>query len=146
MLRTNELQNIAFDKDDPWSQILSNCAWAIRTTASTITNSSPAQLVFGRDMLYDLAFTTTWQQIKEKRKKESEKNNFNENKSRKHHTCQIGDHVLISKNEIQNRLHAKREGPFQIVQVLDNGTIKIQKGQYTQRISIRRCTPFYALP
>jgi hypothetical protein len=64
MLRSYELENDDFDYQDPWSQILANCAWAICSTVHTVLNASPAQIVFGRDMLFDLSFTTEYKEIK----------------------------------------------------------------------------------
>jgi hypothetical protein len=33
MIRTYELEHFEFDYNDPWSQILANCEWAIHSTA-----------------------------------------------------------------------------------------------------------------
>ena len=40
MIRTYELENFEFDYNDPWSQILANFAWAIRSTAHSIHPST----------------------------------------------------------------------------------------------------------
>jgi hypothetical protein len=53
MICTYELENFEFDYNDPWSQILANCAWTIRSTVHSILNATPAQIMFGRDMLFD---------------------------------------------------------------------------------------------
>jgi hypothetical protein len=60
MLRSYELEDHDFDYQDPWSQILANCAWAICSTVHSVLNATPAQIVFGRDMLFDLSFTTEY--------------------------------------------------------------------------------------
>jgi hypothetical protein len=57
MIRTYKLENFEFDYNDPWSQILANCTWAIRSTANSILDATPAQIVFGRNMLFELSFT-----------------------------------------------------------------------------------------
>jgi hypothetical protein len=49
MIRTYELENFEFDYNDPWSQILSNCVRAIRSTAHSILDATPAQVMFGSD-------------------------------------------------------------------------------------------------
>jgi hypothetical protein len=47
MICTYELENFEFDFKDPCSQILANCAWAIRSTAHIILDATtPAQIVF----------------------------------------------------------------------------------------------------
>jgi hypothetical protein len=43
MIRTYELNEHDFDYDDPWTGILSNCAWAIRSTVHTVMEATPAQ-------------------------------------------------------------------------------------------------------
>lgn len=84
-------------------------------------------------MLFDLAFRTQWKDIKEKRQKAAISNNKKENQKRKPHTYAVGDKILLDRGEIQRKLIPKREGPFQVVRVYDNGTLKIRKGIYTQR-------------
>jgi hypothetical protein len=46
MLCSNKFEDNNFDYQDPWSQVLANCAWAIRSTVHNILNSMPAQIVF----------------------------------------------------------------------------------------------------
>ena len=50
MLRTKQLEQHTFDAKDPWSYILSQCAWAIHSTVHLILDATLAQLVFGHDM------------------------------------------------------------------------------------------------
>jgi hypothetical protein len=45
MICTYELENFEFDYNDPWSQILADCAWAIGSTAHSILDATPAQIV-----------------------------------------------------------------------------------------------------
>jgi hypothetical protein len=52
------------------SQPQASAAWAIRSTFHTTLGATPGQLVYGRDMLFDLSFKANWKNIKE-RKKES---------------------------------------------------------------------------
>ena len=142
MLRTYELDKYKFDYDDPWTQILSNCAWAIRSTMHTVMEATPAQLIFKRDMLFDLSFRAKWKEIRDKRNIASQNNVQRENKTRKVHYYKVGDKVLVENDTIQRKLMPKRDGPFSVVRVYSNGTIKIRKGFYTQRVSIRRCVPY----
>jgi hypothetical protein len=60
MIRTYKLGNFEFDYNDPWSQILANWAGEIRSTAHSILDGTPAQIVFGRDLLFDLSFATNY--------------------------------------------------------------------------------------
>jgi hypothetical protein len=63
MICTYELENFEFGYNDPWSQILADCAWLIHSTGHSILDATPAQIVFGRDMLFDLSFTTNYNQL-----------------------------------------------------------------------------------
>jgi hypothetical protein len=40
MIHTYKLENFEFDYDDPWSQMLANCAWEIRLTVYTILDAT----------------------------------------------------------------------------------------------------------
>ena len=42
-----------------------------------------------------------------------------------------------------NKLSAPSEGPYRIVEVLNNGTVKIQKKGYREIVSITRIAPFF---
>jgi hypothetical protein len=55
MLRSYELEDHDFDYQDPWLQILANCAWAICSTVHSVLNATPAHIVLKRDMLFDLS-------------------------------------------------------------------------------------------
>ncbi|CAJ1959749.1 unnamed protein product [Cylindrotheca closterium] len=139
MLRTNELEEFDFDYNDPWTQILSSCAWAIRSTIHTVMEA----IVFGRDMLFDLSFKTKWRDIKSKRQQAANKNNAQENSKRQPHIYRVGDLVLLDRGKLQQKLLPKRTGPYQVLCVYDNGTIKLRRGFYAQRVSLRRCVPYY---
>ena len=55
MLRSQDIENVTLDSSDPWTDILRKCAWAIRSTVHTTLKVTPAQAIFGCDMLFDLA-------------------------------------------------------------------------------------------
>jgi len=82
MLRTAELDQHTLDPSDPFTGILANCAWAIRSSVHTITKRTPAQLVFGRDMLFDVSFLTDWNKILASKRKTSTQNNERANTKR----------------------------------------------------------------
>jgi cation transport regulator ChaB len=142
MLRSFELEDHDFDYQDPWSQMLANCAWAIRSTVHSVLNATPAQIVFGRDMLFDLSFTTEYKEIMKRKQEASDVNTHKENSKRVKHEYKVNDQVLLDRGVLQRKLNPKRDGPYQGMQVYSNGTLKIQKGIYVQRVSIRRCVPY----
>jgi hypothetical protein len=63
MLRLNE-----FDQQDPWSQFLANSDWFIPSRLNIVIYSKPAQIVFQRDVLFDLSFNTEYKYIKKPKK------------------------------------------------------------------------------
>lgn len=132
MIRVQELEDKEFDYKDPWTDILSQCGWAIRATAHTIIEATPAQLVFGRDMLFDLSFKVKWRDIKRKRQEAIINHNIRENAKRKAYEYKVNDKVLLDRGELQRKLIPKRTGPYQFVRVYDNGTLKINRGIYSQ--------------
>ena len=142
MLRTKNLQQYDFDALDPWSDILASVAWAIRSTHHSTLKASPAQLVFNRDMLLNIKFIADWETIRLRRQKDVDRNNERENSLRVDHDYHIGDKVLVTDNDIHRKLNCPTKGPYNILQVYTNGTVRVQKGAVTERINIRRCTPY----
>jgi hypothetical protein len=67
MLRTRKLEHHDFNHQDPWSQILAKCAWAIRSIMHSVINPTPDQIIFGRDMLFDLSFTFQYREIRKRK-------------------------------------------------------------------------------
>ena len=80
-LKTFELEEQELDEDNPWGPFLSAAAYAICSTVHTTLDATPAQLVFGRDMILPLKFKTDWARIKESqtkrdRTKQSQRESF----------------------------------------------------------------------
>jgi hypothetical protein len=74
-----EIENQSINKTDPWSGILSALAWAVCSTYHTTLQSTPGQLVFGWDMIWDIAHVPDWQYIKQHEQTLINKNNKREN-------------------------------------------------------------------
>lgn len=142
MLRTFELEEQELDETDPWSEFISAAAFAIRSTVHTTLEASPAQLVYGRDMILPIKFEADWTYIRNKRQKEINRNNARENRSRISHTYSQGDKVLLAKPGILRKLSTPRQGPYIVEQVYSNGTIRIRRGSISERVNIRRVVPF----
>jgi hypothetical protein len=132
MICNYELENFEFDYYDPWSQILANCAWAIRSTAYSILDATPAQIVFGRDMLFDLSFTTNYNELKNKKQKASDLNADRENTKRIKYDYKVNDIIILDCGTLQRKVVPKRDGPYQVIRVYSNGTLKIRNGIYLQ--------------
>ena len=141
-LRTFELEEQDLDETDPWTPFLAATAFAIRSTYHTTLGATPAQLVFQRDMILPIKFQADWMRIQQRRQKEINRNNAKENKRRIPHTYKVGDLVSKRRPGILPKLRRKREGPFEVIAVFDNGTVRIRRGAVTERLNIRRIQPY----
>ena len=142
MLRTKNLQNYDFDDIDPWGELLASVAWAIRSTHHTTLQASPAQLVFSRDMMLNIKFIADWEAIRLRKQKQVDKDTEKENSLRVDHDYAVGDKVLITDKDIDRKLNCPTKGPYEVIQIYTNGTVRVKKGVVTERINIRRCTPY----
>jgi transposase InsO family protein len=143
MLRTFELEERELDEHNPWSEFLTAAGYAIRSTYHTTLETSPAQLVFGRDMLLPISINADWTRIQAIRQKEIDRNNSRENKSRIEHTYKPGDLVTLAKPGILRKMSTPRQGPYKVVQVYTNGTIRIRRDHVSDRVNIRRVQQYY---
>ena len=64
MVRTFELEDTHMDKEDQWLGILAATAFAACLTYHTTLQATPRQLVFGRDMTFNIKHVTNWELIK----------------------------------------------------------------------------------
>ena len=72
-----ELQYNYLDQDNPWQRILSATAFAVWSTYHTTLQKSPGQLVFGRDMIFNIQHTANWDYIQQRKQQIIQKNNKN---------------------------------------------------------------------
>ena len=79
----HDIENRILDNKEPFIDILFACAWAMRSTVHTTLKASPAQVVFGRDMLFDLSFKVHWKDLLDNRKRVLLQNNEREFRSHK---------------------------------------------------------------
>ena len=148
ILRTFELEERELDEDNPWGEFLSSCAFAIRATYHTTLQATPAQLVFGRDMILPIAIQADWARIKERKQEEINRNNRRENRDRVEHTYSPGDKVLLRKEGKQRKLTSPRDesehgilcqrpvSPLAVL-IYYNGN-GIQKQEYPEAMSIQK--------
>ena len=141
IIRTFELETNYLDEEDPWKGILSATAFAVRSTFHTTLQQSPGQLVFGRDMIFNIQHQANWEYIRQRKQKIINKNNLRENSTRVKHVYQIGDKVLIRRGT-ENKYEAPYKGPYDIEKVYDNGTVRLTVNAVTDTYNIRRLVPF----
>jgi len=131
------------DEKNPWKGILSATAFAVRSTFHTTLQSTPGQLVFGRDMILNIKHTANWEYIKQRKQQIINKNNQRENAERKEHVYRVGDKVLLSKGN-EFKYETPFSGPHEILRVNDNGTVHLQVKAVADEYNIRRLYPYYS--
>ena len=139
MVRAFELEDS--EEDDPWKGILSAVAFAVRSTLHSTLKKTPGQLVFGRDMILNIQHQADWEYIKQRKQNKINENNKRENSKRKPHTYRVGDKVLLRKGT-ENKYESPYSGPHEILQVNDNGTVRMTVNIVTDIYNIRRIKPY----
>ena len=143
-LRTLEVSGREMTEESSLEPVFTRIAYAIRCAYHTTLQATPGQLVFGRDMILPIQFRADWTQIQLRKQSEINRSNRKENSKRIAHDYSVGDQVLLAKPGKLNKLQAPRAGPYNVVQVNDNGTVNIQKGVVTQTVNIRRLQPYFS--
>ena len=143
IIRTFELQDNYLDEDDPWKGILAATAFAVRSTYHTTLQKTPGQLVFGRDMIFNLEHKANWEYIRLRKQQVINKNNSKENALRIPHTYRPGDQVML-RTGTENKYETPYSGPHNILRVNTNGTVRLRMGAVVDTINIRRLTPYKA--
>jgi hypothetical protein len=141
MLRAFEAENQPMDESDPWSGILSAAAWAVCSACHAASQSTPGQqLVFGRDMIWDIAHVADWQHVKQCKQTLIDKNNKRENAKRIDYDYAVGNSILKIKAGTL-KMEQPREGPCNIIRAHTDGTVTTQKGPIEERLNIRQIIP-----
>jgi hypothetical protein len=99
-------------------------------------------------MFLPLPLIANFQALQDKRQSRIDLNLLQTNAHRKAHDYQPGDQVLVlSPNDIKQKLDAPTEGPFIITAIHTNATVTIQRRlNVFERLNIRRIKPAPQLP
>jgi hypothetical protein len=92
------------------------------------------QLVFGQDAILNIKHASNWEHIRQRKQTRINENNKRENKSRRAHACSLRDKMLVKARK-NSKHELEHDGPHEITQVNDNGTVRFQKGM----INTPRC-------
>ena len=130
-------------EQDPWSGILAAIMFGVRATYHTTLEATPSQLVFGRDAILPIQYQENWKYIQDKKQKLIDMNNKRENKKRTPHEYKLGDMILVSKNKRSKHGEREKNGHVAIVQVNNNGTVRYDKGKYSDIINIHQYKPYH---
>ena len=108
-----------------------------------VLKASPGAAIFG-DMLFDIPFIADWNKIGDYRQRQTDRNTARENKTRVDWDYKVGDKVLVHKDGILRKTESRYNGdPWTIMSVHMNGTIRVQRGTKSERVNIRRVTPYF---
>jgi len=144
MLRTSKLDMAKLVKASDIATFLTNAAWAIRSTYHTVLKASPGAAIFGRDMLFDIPYIADWNKIGDYRQRQTDLNTQRENNSRVDYDYKVGGKVLVRKDGILRKTESRYDSePWTITSVHTNGTIRVERGSKSERLNIRRVTPFF---
>ena len=143
MIRTWFVNDPELEGANPYAGLLSAVAFATRATIHTTLQATPSQLVFGRDAMIDRAFEADWVTIKARKQKRIIENNRRENAKRKAHQYAVGDRILIKTDPNRKYGQNAYKGPYSIISVNDNGTLRYQDGRIQDVINIRNLTPYH---
>ena len=143
MMRTSGLDMDVTVTADSIDQFIVDAAWAIRSTYHTVLEASPGAAIFGRDMLFDIPYLADWNAVGRRRKRLVQINNDRENASRVHFDYAVGQKCLLKNDGKSRKAADKYLGPYIITQVHTNGTVRIQRGTISERLNIRRITPYF---
>jgi hypothetical protein len=136
MLKSFNLEKQNLEEDNPFDYFFQSTAWDIRSTYHKTLQTSPCQLVFGRDMIHNIEFKDNWNRIQKRKLGLIDKSSSKENKSPIPHEYKVGDHL--------RKLSTPRTRPYPVTKVYSNGTIQIQKGIVSERVNTRQICPFHA--
>ena len=110
---------------------------------SLFLQATPAQIVFGRDMLFKMKKVINWQLINKNKRKQIVRNNTRKNTERIPHKYKIRDKVLRIKRGVQRKYSKNKSDPYRVTSVHTNGMVTIAQGAKHQAISIRNIEPYF---
>eukprot|EP00804_Cyclotella_cryptica_P009941 CCRYP_017365-RA/>CCRYP_017365-RA protein AED:0.50 eAED:0.45 QI:0/0/0/0.5/0/0/2/0/117 len=109
-----------------------------------ILKLSPCAAIFGRDMLFDVSLIADRSKIGEYRQKQTDKNTRQENYTHIDWDYQPNNKVLLGKNRILGKTDSRYESdPWSIMSAHINGTVRVQQRTKSERLNIRRVTPYF---
>ena len=143
MMRTSNMDMSDTVTPQDIDEFLINASWAVRSTYHTVLRSTPGAAIFGRDMLFDIPYIADWKAIGKRRQDSVNQNTARENTRRLDFDYVLGQRVMVRKDGILRKAEDRYVGPYVITQVHTNGTVRIQRGTLSERINIRRITPYF---
>jgi len=87
-------------------------------------------------------FDANWRFIRQRKQLLINQNNQKENQKRIPHLYKVGDKVLYRIDSLSKYSGNPFEGPYKIVHVYTNGTVRLKMGAVTDTVNIRLLKPY----
>jgi EamA domain-containing membrane protein RarD len=94
MIKTQQLEDQVLDYINPFGEFLASIAWAIRSSYHRMLEATPAQLVFGRDMIFNIKTVVNWNLIQKRKQSQVDIDYSRENKC--HVACDYSQSESLS--------------------------------------------------
>jgi hypothetical protein len=105
MFLTKNFKEQIFDYIDPFSSILlASVAWAICAFYNSATQTTPAQLVFRQDMMYNISSLVNWKDLSIHKQQLVDKANLWENNKRIDYDYKVGQQFYVVTDGVQRKL------------------------------------------
>ena len=141
ILRTDTPDN-ELEAEQIVDNALATCMHVTRCSINHQMRTSPGALVFNRDMFLDIPLLANLEAIRNRRQQLIDQNLIRLNRIRIDYNYTIGDQVMVKTydpTKLQERFH----GPYNIVRVYTNGTVRLQRNPTTTEVfNIRKLTPY----
>ena len=127
---------------DPCMGILSEAAFVVCSMYHLNNGKSLVQLVFGRYIILPINHIADWKYIHQNKQAQIGKKTNPRKNTRIGHDYRVGDQVMIRKHTAF-KYNTPFKGPYENFQMCTNGTVKLQTGEATIRIKIRRMMTYH---
>ena len=87
-------------------------------------------------------FEADWHMIKQRKQEQIKRNNKQDNAKWLPFKYEVGQSVLVSMDALDKFSTTPYKGPYEILKVNNNGTLRIQMGAVTDTVNIRRVYPY----
>jgi Integrase core domain. len=117
MIKTQQLEDQVLDYIDPFGKSLASIAFSYHRTLE----ATPAQLVFGHDMIFNIKTMVSWVLVHKCKCKQSQVDFDNARENKRHsiaYDYKVGQKVYLINTDIKHKYQAPHEGPYEIIDVL----------------------------
>ena len=109
----------------------------------TTRQQTPGQLVFGRDMIFNIKHKANLEYISQRKQDLNNKNNKRENAGRIEYEYKVGEKVLLKRGN-ENNYESPYQGPYEVLEVRDNGIVHLKVNSVTDTYNIQHlASPVY---